>query len=90
MAVVDFSNGRDGRLLWHCHFGCSQDDILQELIALGLYEKEQPHTYRPKIYIDRDDKEKLAYANEDLAARPNVSRARWRINICGQEVTLVH
>jgi hypothetical protein len=40
---------KNGRLLWCCHAGCSQGEVVQALEDLGLYERQRS-TWRPTIY----------------------------------------
>jgi hypothetical protein len=57
------SNARDGTLLWNCKKGCSQEEIKEELVYLGLYEKAKSFwtfTRPPARVPDAADKSKYA------------------------------
>ena len=41
---LSVSDGKNGRVLVHCHAGCSQSDVIAALVALGLW----PNGTRPK------------------------------------------
>jgi hypothetical protein len=53
---------RDGKILLHCHAGCSQDDVITALRDRGLW-REREHTARviTATYDYTDEAGKLLY-----------------------------
>jgi hypothetical protein len=35
---LKISTGRDGKVLWYCHAGCSQEQVRSALVAKGLWK----------------------------------------------------
>jgi hypothetical protein len=80
---------RDGRLLWHCHAGCSQDAVATALRARGLLpvrrsEDMQPDSERKivAIYSYRDESSALLFqvvrfAPKTFAQRRPDGRGGW-------------
>jgi hypothetical protein len=58
------TNARDGTLLWNCKAGCGQDEIKQELMDRGLYQKEIPWHRPYPIQVEPSDPDKLEYAHK--------------------------
>ena len=56
------SNGRDGKLVWNCKNNCTQAEVQQELIARGLYAKEDRRWWQAAPSTQRDPSERIAYA----------------------------
>jgi hypothetical protein len=48
---------RDGRLLWRCHAGCSQDAVMAALRAGGLLPDRRPHHRRARAHSHRFGRE---------------------------------
>jgi hypothetical protein len=63
--------GFDGRILVHCHAGCSQDDVIGALRERGLWDEGQRNTSLNVEQIDRRRRDDERRAAERVA---NVSR----------------
>ncbi|MGO9111118.1 MAG: hypothetical protein ACLP9L_17990 [Thermoguttaceae bacterium] len=59
LAITDV----DGKVLLHCHAGCSQEDVIEALRGLGLWESvgSQPERRLIATYDYRDEADELLY-----------------------------
>lgn len=73
--ALSLSNGRDGRLLAHCHAGCAFTDVLDALKGLGLAEGNG--TYNPPSADDLTAMRKAEAAEAE--------RKSWQAETCWNE-----
>ena len=69
----------DGKVLLHCHAGCSQRDVIAALKARGLWESSQHATMRRRIvatYDYTDEHGELSIRPSGTSRRTSVSGAR--------------
>jgi DNA primase len=74
----------DGKVLLHCHAGCSQRDVIEALKALGLWESSQNATAHRRIvatYDYTDERSELLY--QTVRFEPKAFRQRRPGVQCG-------
>jgi hypothetical protein len=95
--------GRDGRLLWRCHAGCGQEEVLEGLRKAGVLlngdaRREEEVPSKPRItatypYTDEDGVvlyEVLRYHPKDFRQRRPDGAGNWVWNTQGVRRVLFH
>jgi putative DNA primase/helicase len=79
---LSISEGEDGKVLVYCHAGCDQEDVIAELIRLGLW-----HNNSHDLYVSRHDAGYRRSIQND-AKRSDYAQAIW-LNAVAARGTLV-
>jgi len=66
---LSITDGRDGRLLIHCHAGCEQLAVIEKLRGLGLWRDRRAAEDPPLSEADRDRERQRDQAREERARR---------------------
>ena len=66
---LSITDGRDGRLLIHCHAGCEQLAVIEKLRGLGLWRDRRAAEDPPLSEADRDRERQRDQAREEKARR---------------------
>jgi len=52
-ASLSIKDGKDGKILVHCHAGCHQDDVVNQVKLMGLWPTTEKRKYEPpKVVIN--------------------------------------
>src|SRR5690349_9285815 len=65
---------KNGKLLVHCHAGCSQENVLKAMQQRGLWNKQKPS--REGEYIYRDENRRTRYRVARLSNKKFVQE-KW-------------
>lgn len=88
---------KDGKILFHCHAGCSQETVMEALRQKGLWENKQI-TARKKIvalydYINKENKlvyQVCRFEPKDFRQRRPGSNGKWIWNLRNTSRILYH
>ncbi len=83
-------DGRDGKVLFHCHKGCSQDDVMSALESKGFRDSAKSNKLGPieREYIYTDEAGKVLYrvaryADKEFRQHGADGYGGWRYNMDG-------
>ena len=74
---LSITDGRDGRLLIHCHAGCEQHAVIETLRGLGLWRDRRAAEEPPLSEADRDRQRDQA-REEKARRRAGFIGGLWR------------